>query len=435
MPESSSTFSVCCFNSDVMKIPDKYENVVFPDSRFTSKSAIDLDAGFQAWNRGVMLKSENISAEKLDNKESINTKDEYIFIRKYYKRHRVYYYLIKNLLSFHNPFKELNAFFSTRKIERAELIKPHLEYEDYGEFDSQLVKNYPKVSVIIPTLNRYEYLRDVLRDLEQQDYKNFEVVIADQTDDPDKEFYSEFALDLKLIFQKDKGQWLARNEAARKCKGDFFLFFDDDSRVNKDWIREHLKGLDYFNADISAGVSLSTVGDKVPENYSFFRWADQFDSGNAMVKRKVFEKTGMFDRQFDKMRMGDGEFGLRAYLGGFMSISHPYAKRIHLKVGSGGLRQMGSWDAFRPKNFFSPRPIPSVLYLYRKYYPADFVRNAVLIGILPSLIPYKWKGKKYLYPLGVLLAVFFLPVLLIQLRISWKRSTEMLKEGDRIEWL
>jgi len=154
-----------------------------------------------------------------------------------------------------------------------------------------------------------------------------------------------------------------------------------------------------------------------------------------MVKRKVFEKIGMFDRQFDKQRMGDGEFGLRAYLAGFKSISHPFAKRLHLKVGTGGLRQMGSWDAFRPKKFFAPRPLPSVLYLYRKYFPKEYVKNAITIGMLPSLIPYKWKGKRYLYPLGAMLAIFILPVLLIQLNISWKRATVMLKEGDKIEWL
>jgi len=418
-----------------MKFPDEFERIIFPDSRFETKTAIDLDAGFQAWNRGIMLTAKNIPLDKIQHKENISVKDEYIFIRKYYKWHRVYYYLIKNLLSFNNPFKEIGAFISTRDIERTELINPHLEYEGYKSFESEILKNNPKVSVIIPTLNRYKYLKDVLEDLEKQDYNNFEVIIADQTDVPNIEFYDKFNLNLKIIFQDGKGQWLARNEAARKCKGDYFLFFDDDSRVDKDWISEHMKGLDYFKADISAGVSLSTVGDAIPENYSFFRWADQFDSGNAMVKREVFEKTGMFDRQFDKMRMGDGEFGLRAYLAGFKSISHPFAKRIHLKVSSGGLRQMGSWDAFRPKNFFSPRPVPSVLYLYRKYYPSDFVSNAMIIGLLPSLIPYKWKGKKYLYPLGALAAIFILPVLLIQLGISWKRSSEMLKEGDKIEWL
>ena len=433
IPENSRTFSSCYFNSDVQSIPDSQKHLVNEDSRYQSKTARDLDLGFQAWNRGILLEAKNVEASELLHKEKITLKDDYIFIRKFYKKHRVYYFLIKNILSFRNPANEIKAFKETAGIDKEELIHPHAEYLGYDDFDSPMLKSNQKVSVIIPTLNRYDYLKDVLNDLEVQDYKNFEVVIVDQTDAPNKEFYNDYKLDMKVIFQEGKGQWLARNEAIRNCKGELYLFFDDDSRVEKDWISQHIKGLDYFNADISAGVSLSTVGDVIPENYSFFRWADQFDSGNAMVRKNVFEKIGMFDRQFDRQRMGDGEFGLRAYLNGFRSISHPYAKRIHLKTGTGGLRQMGSWDAFRPKKFFSPRPLPSVLYLYRKYYPKDFIANAIIIGMLPSLIPYKWKGKKFLYPLGAITAMLVLPVLLMQLRISWNRSSAMLKEGDKID--
>jgi GT2 family glycosyltransferase len=90
----------------------------------------------------------------------------------------------------------------------------------------------------------------------------------------------------------------------------------------------------------------------VPQNYSFFRVSDQIDTGNVLIKRDVFQTIGLFDRQFEKQRMGDGEYGLRAYLEGFLNVSNPYAKRLHLKVGTGGLRQMGSWDGFRPKKFF-----------------------------------------------------------------------------------
>lgn len=417
----------------MQSIPEEQKHLVKEDRRYESATAKDLDLGFQAWNRGILLEAKNVDADTIIHKERVTLKDDYIFIRKFYKKHRVYYFLIKNILSLRNPAKEIKAFKETSGIEKENLIHPHAEYSGYVNFESQLLKLNPKVSVIIPTLNRYHYLKDVLLDLEEQDYLNFEVVIVDQTDTPDKEFYNGFKLDMKVIFQEGKGQWLARNEAIRNCKGELYLFFDDDSRVDKNWISEHVKGLDYFNADISAGVSLSTVGDVIPENYSFFRWADQFDSGNAMVRKRVFEKIGMFDRQFDRQRMGDGEFGLRAYLNGFRSISHPYAKRIHLKTGTGGLRQMGSWDAFRPKKFFSPRPLPSVLYLYRKYYPKDFVTNALIIGMLPSLIPYKWKGKKFLYPLGAITAMLILPVLLMQLRISWNRSSAMLKEGDKID--
>jgi glycosyltransferase involved in cell wall biosynthesis len=416
-----------------MKIPDDQKHLVKEDSRYNTKAARELDLGFQAWNRGVMLEAIDVDAGTLLHKEKLTVEDDYIFIRKFFKSHRVYYFLMKNILSFRNPVKEIKALISTSHIAKEVLIHPHAEYPEYDKFESPILKENPKVSVIIPTLNRYEFLKDVMQDLEAQDYANFEVIIVDQTDEPDREFYNDFHLDKKVIFQEGKGQWLARNEAIRNSSGELYLFFDDDSRVDKDWITQHIKGLDFFNADISAGVSLSKVGDVIPENYSFFRWADQFDSGNAMVKKKVFEKVGMFDRQFDRQRMGDGEFGLRAYLNGFRSISHPYAKRIHLKTGTGGLRQMGSWDAFRPKKFFSPRPLPSVLYLYRKYYPKDYVANALIIGMLPSLVPYKWKGKKFLYPLSAIAAVLLFPVLLMQMRISWNKSSVMLKEGDKID--
>jgi hypothetical protein len=33
-----------------------------------------------------------------------------------------------------------------------------------------------------------------------------------------------------------------------------------------------------------------TSGGKIPESYSYFRWADQFDSGNAMVKEVCLKK-------------------------------------------------------------------------------------------------------------------------------------------------
>lgn len=435
IPENVNSFATCYYNSNVMKLPAEFKKLMKEESRYSTATAAELDLGFQAWNKGIMLETDGVPADSIIHKQKISREDNYIFTRKYYKKQWVYYLLMRNILSLNNPFAEIRAFMNTKKINKQDLLNPHCEYEEYKNFSSKLVNEEPAVSIIIPTLNRYEYLKDVLEDLEKQDYKNLEIIIADQTDNPDKEFYKQFSLKFVLIFQEGKGQWLARNEAIRKANGNYLLFFDDDSRVSPDWVSQHLKGLDYFGADISAGVSISQVGDTVPANYSFFRWADQFDSGNALVKREVFEKIGMFDRQFDKQRMGDGEFGLRSYLSGFKSISHPYAKRLHLKIGTGGLRQMGSWDAFRPKNFFAPRPLPSVLYLYRKYFPKDYVINALIIGILPSLIPYKWKGKRFLYPLGILLAIIISPVLLLQIYISWSRSSRMLKEGNKIEWL
>jgi glycosyltransferase involved in cell wall biosynthesis len=312
---------------------------------------------------------------------------------------------LRRLLAFKNPYKEFKAFRATQHIPCLDLYSNPLKFEGYKKFESNLVKAGVKVSVIIPTLNRYEYLQDVLFDLEKQEFKNFDVIVIDQSDNFDASFYEKFKLEIKVIHQQEKLLWTARNRAVKFTDSEFLLFFDDDSRVEPDWISEHLKCLDYFDAQISAGVSISKIGAKVPKSYSYFRWADQFDSGNAMVRRSVFEQIGLFDLQFNKQRMGDGEFGMRAYMSGVRSVSNPYAKRLHLKVSSGGLRDMGSWDGFRPKKWFAPKPIPSVIYFYKKYFPKDFVREGVILGVAMSNVKFHHKSSKVMMSFSVLLSV------------------------------
>jgi hypothetical protein len=218
----------------------------------------------------------------------------------------------------------------------------------------------------------------------------------------------------------------------RATTAEYLLFFDDDSRVGQDWITQHLKCLDYFNCEISAGVSLAKVGMKVSPSYNYFRWADQFDSGNAMVKRSLFTTIGLFDEQFNKQRMGDGEFGIRAYLNGYRSISNPYASRVHLKVAEGGLREMGSWDGFRPKKWFAPKPVPSVVFLYKKYYPKRLYRAVILLGMMLSNVHYRNKGSNKMLALSVLLTIIKSPLLLVQFLRARSIANTMLKKDNGI---
>ena len=133
--------------------------------------------------------------------------------------------------------------------------------------------------------------------------------------------------------------------------------------------------------------------------------------------------------------MGDGEFGLRAFLNGYKNISNPYAKRLHLKVGSGGLREMGSWDAFRTKNLFQPRPIPSVLYFYRRYFGTKRSVLSVLRTVPISVVPYKYKSNKLMLLLSSLIALLLFPLIIIQVVKSWRLSSKKLIKGPKIEML
>ncbi|MBS2099072.1 glycosyltransferase family A protein [Carboxylicivirga linearis] len=398
---------------------------------YSSDEARQADIAWQAWQKGFLKKvSEGEKGLQLG---SIRVQDEYRFVARYFNRIWLFYILLVRLVGLKNPIYEISSFIRALEIKRINPSQQTPDKSDVKSFDSELLKKNLLVSVVIPTLNRYKYLEDVMKDLEMQTYSNFEVLVCDQSEPCQESYYEAFNLNIRLFPQQEKALWLARNRCIKESKGELILLFDDDSRVDSDWIEMHIRCLDYFKADISAGISISTVGAKVPSNYNCYRWSDQLDTGNAMLYKTVFEKTGLFDRQFEKQRMGDGEFGMRCYLSGFVNINNPDACRLHLKVSSGGLRQMGSWDAFRPKKLLSPRPIPSVLYYANKYFGRFNSILWLLITVPPSIIPYKWKGSKLLMLMGFVFLPLILPFILLQVIISWRMASLMLQEGAKIE--
>ena len=412
------------------ELPESILKQLNPDQGFISEEGRNYDLSWQAVYKGFIGSGKTYSGY-----EPIPLKDEYRFSRKYFSSFWVFYLMLYRILSFNNPFNELRAWIQTRHTPRADLYSNPISYATWETFQSTLLQRQPRVTVVIPTLNRYRYLKDAIKDLEAQTYKNFEVVVVDQSEPFQKDQYESFELDLKVVEQEEKALWLARNNAIKNSDSELLLLFDDDSRVDPDWIENHIKAIDFFKADISSGVSISKVGAEIPRHYGYFKVSDQLDTGNAMIKREVFNAIGLFDRQFEKMRMGDGEFGCRAFINGFLNISNPYAGRIHLKVDSGGLREMGSWDAFRTSKWFAPRPIPSVLYFFRRYFGNKQAKRAIMRIVPFSIIPYSMKKNKGLLIIGALLSILLSPILLLQIGKSWRLSTIKLKEGPKIEQL
>lgn len=416
---------------DIDKVPNDWKKHISIDAGYSSEAGSRWDSAYQMWAQGIISNQQDYALTGLSDVPLV---DQYRFIKRFYNPAWSYVVCLFRLIELNNPIKELNAFWQSRSVSKISISNNPFKY-DIDSFSSPLLKAEPLVSIIIPTLNRYKYLKDVLLDLDKQDYPNIEIIIVDQSEPFREDFYNEVKRPLNVWYQSEKALWLARNSAIKKAKGDYILLYDDDSLVEADWVSQHIKCIDYFNCSISSGVSIAVVGAEVPSHYRYFRWSDQIDTGNVMIHREVFEAIGLFDRQFEKQRMGDGEFGLRAYLHGFKNISNPLAKRVHLKVDDGGLRQMGSWDAWRPKNFFSPRPIPSVLYLIRSYFGNAAALRNIFIAIMPSIVPYRFKNNKLLLLLGTFLGILTLPLLSISVIRSWNISTQKIKQGKKIEKL
>ncbi|MFK7782430.1 glycosyltransferase family 2 protein [Psychroserpens sp.] len=411
----------------VSELPKEIINQLNLDNSYLSEDAKAYDLSWQAIQSGYIG-----NASRYKEFVTLPVQDNYRFLRKNFHFAWVFFVLLFRIITFNNPFKEISAWLKTRSVKRQEVSDQIIIYEDWESFESQLIQAKPLVSIVIPTLNRYEYLKSVLKDLEAQDYSNFEVIVVDQSDDFNENFYSEFDLSFQIINQKERALWLARNTAIKASRGEFIALSEDDVRIDSNWISMHLKCLDFFNAKISAGV-FYPEGQQIPKSRSFFTVASQFATGNAMLYKNVFKEVGLFDRQFERQRMGDGEFGMRVYLEDIKSISNPFASCIDIKAGTGGLREMGSWDAFRPSTFFAPRPIPSVLYFFRRYFGNTPSRLALLRIVPISIFPYQFKKNKPLLLLGSIISILILPLVVFQVCKSWYLSSKKIKDGPLID--
>lgn len=95
------------------------------------------------------------------------------------------------------------------------------------------------VSIIVPIYNSEKYLRNCLDSIQQQTYKNIEVLlINDGSTDNSVKICEEYLCDLRfhLISKKNEGVSCARNLGIELAKGYFIQFTDSDDILEKNLI-------------------------------------------------------------------------------------------------------------------------------------------------------------------------------------------------------
>jgi len=111
---------------------------------------------------------------------------------------------------------------------------------------SRIVKHYhDPISILIPVRNEEENIILLLESIKNQDYKNYEVIILDDSS-TDNTFgmVTDFAVsnpNFKLVRGKELPEgWLGKNYAchqlAKFAKGKYFLFLDADETIEKGFI-------------------------------------------------------------------------------------------------------------------------------------------------------------------------------------------------------
>ena len=113
----------------------------------------------------------------------------------------------------------------------------------------------PKVSIVIPVYNAEKYILRCMESIENQTFKDFEVIAVDDGSSDSSlkilEKFSEKTTFLKLLRQKNMGAAKARNTGIKNAAGDFICFVDSDDWLEPEYLEILVKNQEETGCDIS----------------------------------------------------------------------------------------------------------------------------------------------------------------------------------------
>lgn len=196
--------------------------------------------------------------------------------------------------------------------------------------------DHTPVSVIIPTYNGAHKISFLIKALEHQTFKEFEVlVVVDGSTDNTlevlnsiKPIFSSF----KVISQENKGRAAVRNTGVKNASGDLLIFFDDDMLPVENCIEAHVAHHEKYPNSILTGGLIEEVNGQSPEILKFKsflsgKWNRELRTNNEgelsktsifvaaanlSLAKNVFNQLGGFDERLSDAE--DFDLAVRAHI-------------------------------------------------------------------------------------------------------------------------
>ena len=146
----------------------------------------------------------------------------------------------------------------------------------------------PAVTVIIPTYNRSEFVRQAINSVLAQSYKDFELLVIDDgsTDNTRQVISAINDSRIKYIYKDNGGVSSARNLGLKKATGEFVAFLDHDDYYPQNFLEVLTKKLKE-NPDYGMAYGPITMVTQEGEQMPFYK-ADSCKSG--WVTEAIFKK-------------------------------------------------------------------------------------------------------------------------------------------------
>lgn len=170
----------------------------------------------------------------------------------------------------------------------------------------------PKVSVIIPTYNRAEFLRFAITSVLNQTFQDFEIIVVDDASIDNTEDVVRSLSDKRISYFRhgaNKGNAATRNTGIRNSSGHYIALLDDDDEWLPSKLEKQVRLLD-SSPPIVGGVYTGFVvidkaSGKMVERVTPTKRGSIFNelliqnwvgtSSTVLLRRECFDKVGLFD--------------------------------------------------------------------------------------------------------------------------------------------
>ncbi|MFC2168691.1 glycosyltransferase family 2 protein [Acidobacteriota bacterium] len=186
------------------------------------------------------------------------------------------------------------------------------------------------ISIIIPSYNRAELLKEAIRSVLEQDYfdggseaSRFEfIVIDDGSTDQTKAVVESFSFPIRYRYQNHKGVSAARNLGIKLSHGEYVAFLDSDDLWKPDKMTIQMSLMKSLPKTKICYTEETWIRNGVfvnprKKHQKYSGWIFEkvlplclLSLSSALFHRSVFEKIGVFDEDFPACE--DYDLGIRA---------------------------------------------------------------------------------------------------------------------------
>jgi glycosyltransferase involved in cell wall biosynthesis len=233
------------------------------------------------------------------------------------------------------------------------------------------------VSVIMPTYNSSDFIRQAILSVLNQSHRDLEVIVVDDGSTLDGaakivKQLSEQDSRVRYFRQENAGQAAARNLGVAKAAGDFIALLDDDDEwIDKDKLKKQIEFLQQNPESVLLGTGMHGVDASDKNAYDYIPplsdieirknilFGSCFINSSVMFTKQVFQKVDGYKAGAQMRHVEDYELWLNLGTVGKMANLDFYGVKCRLRPSSDGGKNLLTQQV---KNI-------ALIKTYRKFYP------------------------------------------------------------------